>query len=70
MTEVALAQALIAALPTITVGITQLIAWITEVRKAAQQSAAWTPEMESAFLRALEATKTNPAYQPDSPANG
>lgn len=65
MTELALAQALIAALPTISVGVTHLIDWIGAVKKAAQQNAAWTPEMEQAFVNALLATKNDPAYQPD-----
>ena len=52
-------------LPTVTVGIEHLIAWISGVRTAAKQSGEWTPEMETDFLEALIATKNDPAYQPD-----
>lgn len=66
MTEIALANIIVSLLPTITTGITHLIEFVKSVRTAAQQTAAWTPEMESAFLAALKATTTDPAYQPDS----
>ena len=55
-------------LPTMTVGVEQLIAWITSVRTAASQASVWTPELETAFLEALIATKTTPAYQLDPAA--
>lgn len=46
-------------------GFTNLITYVREVRATLKQSAEWTPEMESAFLDALLATKTDLAYQPD-----
>lgn len=55
-------------LPTVTVGIEHLIAWITNLRTAAKQANMWTPELETAFLEALILTKTDAAYQPDAPS--
>ena len=57
---------IIALLPTVTTGVQYLIQWIASIRGAAQQSGIWTPELETAFLDALLATATDPAYQPDS----
>ena len=64
--------AVIAALPTIfelirlaVPGVQNLIQWVLAVRTTLQQNAAWTPELEEAFIASLVATKTDPAYQPD-----
>lgn len=62
----ALVQIIMPLLPTITTGVNHLIAWIQSVRTAAQQANEWTDEMEIAFRKSLEETKTNPAYQPDA----
>ncbi len=55
-------------IPKVEVGVESLIAWVQGLRAAAQQSAVWTPAQETAFLEALIATKTDPAYQPDPKA--
>ena len=64
--------AVIAALPTVlelirlaVPGVANLIAWVLAIRTTLQQSAAWTPALEEAFIASLVATKTDPAYQPD-----
>ena len=54
-------------LPTVETGAEHLWAWVEGVRSAAQQSAEWTPEMESQYRTALIASGKDPAYQPDSP---
>ena len=66
--------AALAALPTIlqlitlmAPGFTHLIKWVMSLRLAASQSREWTEEMETAFITALIATKTDPAYTPDPP---
>lgn len=64
----ALLPGILSMLPTITTGVEKLVALIGSIRGAAQQSGEWTPDLESAFLNALLATKTDPAYQPDKPA--
>ena len=61
----ALLPVILAAIPTITTGVNYLISWVESVRQALKQSGEWTPEMETAFLNSLVATKTDPAYQPD-----
>lgn len=52
-------------LPTVEVGVEQLIAWVSGVRAAAQQSNVWTADQETAYMAALQATKNDPAWQPD-----
>jgi hypothetical protein len=49
-------------------GLQHLIAYVFEVRNVLTQSDEWTVEMQSAFVAALVATKSDPAYQPDAPA--
>lgn len=44
---------LIALIPKMTSGVSELVAFIGSVRIAAKQSNQWTPEMESAFLESL-----------------
>jgi len=43
----------------------QLINWVAAIRKVAQQSEAWTREMEDAFIASLIATASDPAYAVD-----
>ncbi len=62
----ALIAQIIAALPTITTGVSHLIAWLSEVRNATKQTGEWTPELEAKFMDALIDRATSPAYQPDS----
>jgi hypothetical protein len=64
-TALALVQIILPLLPSIETGAVQLWNFINSVRSAAQQSAEWTPALEQAYLAALAATKTDPAYQPD-----
>lgn len=53
-------------LPTIETGVEHLWSWINSVRSAAQQSSEWTEELEAQYRAALQATGSDPAYQPDS----
>jgi hypothetical protein len=46
-------------------GFAHLINWVMAIRPILQQSEAWTPELQEAFLQALLKTKTDPAYQQD-----
>ena len=50
-----------------TPGFVHLINWVMALRVTLKQDAAWTPEFEEAFIAALVATKTDPAYIPDPP---
>jgi len=61
----ALLPGILSLLPTIVTGAEKIIALIGSIRAASQQSGEWTPELEAAFLNALLATKTDPAYQSD-----
>lgn len=61
----ALVPGVLAAIPSMTTGVQQVIALIAAIRTAAIQDGTWTPELDSAFLNALLATKTDPAWQPD-----
>ena len=62
---VAILPTLIQLIPVVTAGVENLIAFIQSIRTAAQQTAEWTPAMESAFLDALLARANSPAYKPD-----
>ena len=66
-TALALVQILLPLLPSIETGAVQLWNFINSVRSAAQQSGEWTSEIEAAYRAALQATSTDPAYQPDKP---
>lgn len=56
---------ILALIPTITVGIEHLFAWILKIREAAQQSGEWTADMENAFVASLIARTKMSMYQPD-----
>jgi len=62
----ALLPSIIALIPSLTVGVEKIITLVMSIRAAAQQSQEWTPALEAAFLEALVATKTNPAYKQDA----
>lgn len=62
---IAIIAQLIPLIPSLTVGVESLIAFIASIRTAAQQSGEWTPELEKAFLDALLARSTSPAWRPD-----
>jgi hypothetical protein len=61
---VILAQLAIQLLPTVSTGVTALIAFIESVRTAAQQSNEWDAATEAAFRAAAFAKTNNPAYKP------
>lgn len=61
-------QTVLAALPSIEVGVGKLIAWVKAVRKALMQNKAWTPELEAAFRAALWAKTGQAQYRPDPKA--
>jgi hypothetical protein len=67
MSEIQLAAQALQYLPTVVTEVEHLWAWIQGVRNASQQTAEWTPEIETAYQRALLARTTAPAYQPDAP---
>lgn len=67
MSEIALAQLALQYLPVVVTDAEKLWTWITSVRAAAQQSTAWTPDMETQYQQALLARSGDPAYQPDAP---
>lgn len=67
-----MAPAIIASLPAIldliskmAPGFAHLINYVSTVRTVLKQSEEWTPELESAFVESLLATKTDPAYRLD-----
>ncbi len=64
----ALLPPLIAEIPAMTSGAAAVIKFISGIRSAAQQSSEWTPELETAFVNALIAKGSSPAWQPDAAA--
>jgi len=60
-----LLPSIIGLIPTLTVGIEHLIAFIMSVRMATMQTKEWTQELEDQFLKALLDTTLQAAYQPD-----
>ena len=62
----ALLPGLIALIPTITTGISSLIAFIAAIRSAAQQSGEWTPELERLFVDNLIAKASTDAWKTDA----
>jgi hypothetical protein len=62
VTAVALAQIIIPLLPTIAGDVSNLVAWISSVRKAAIQNGEWNQQSDAAFRAALEASSQDPAY--------
>ena len=66
MQAAALAQLAIVMLPLIETGVSQFIAWITELRTAVQQSGEWTAAQEAAFRAALLAKTGDAAYGPEN----
>lgn len=65
MTAATLIPIIIAALPAITTGVTELIAWMGTLKAAAQQAGEWTDAQDTAYRAALFAKTTDPAYAPD-----
>lgn len=70
MEGIALAQVILAMLPTITTGAEHLFQFVDRVRTAAQQSEEWTPEMEAAFQRELLRKARAPESLTDSALAG
>jgi hypothetical protein len=67
MLTIALAavQTILPLLPTIGGDVEKVIAWIEDVKSAAQQTGQWTPAIDAAYVAALLATRQNQDYQPD-----
>lgn len=65
MSAAAILALLQQALPFITTGIPELIAWIETLRTAAKQTAEWTDAQDQAFVQALYTTTQDPRYAPD-----
>jgi hypothetical protein len=63
---IALLPGIIALIPTITTGIASLIAFISSIRTAAQQTGEWTPALESLFLDSLIAKGSTDAWKTDA----
>ena len=61
----ALLPGVIALIPTISSGVQSIIALVNSIRKAAQQSGEWTPDLDRQFMDALIATATDPKWQSD-----
>lgn len=62
----ALAQILIPLIPSLIGDVESLVAWITSIRSAAQQSGEWTAKMDGDFRAAvLAAGLADPAFRPD-----
>lgn len=57
---------LIALIPTLSVGVANLISFIASVRSAAQQSGEWTPELEKQFVDTLIARGSTDAWKTDA----
>lgn len=62
----ALLPGLIGLIPTITTGLSSLIAFIAAIRTAAQQTAEWTPALEKLFVDALIAKSSTDAWKTDA----
>lgn len=60
----ALVPLIIQLLPTITVGAEKLVAWIQQIRSAAQQTGEWTDDLEKQYQASLILTASDPAYKP------
>ena len=52
-------------LPKVTVGVTQLVSWISTLRVAAKQDGEWSDEYESAWRAGLLSQNLDPAEIPD-----
>jgi len=63
---VALLPELIKLIPIISTGVGNLIAFIADIRKAAQQSGEWAPQMEKAFIDSLIAKASTDAWKTDA----
>ena len=62
----ALLPQLIALIPLISTGVGELIAFISKIRSAAQQTSQWTPELEAAFINAVLAKGSTDAWKTDA----
>lgn len=50
-------------LPSVTTGVSELIAWINSLKSALQQSGEWTDIMDLQYRQTLYAKTNDPAYQ-------
>jgi len=62
----ALLPGLIGLIPTITTGLSSLIAFIAAIRTAAQQSNEWTPALEKLFVDSLILKASTNAWKTDA----
>jgi hypothetical protein len=62
----ALLPGLIQLIPTITTGISSLIAFIAAIRSAAKQTGEWTTDLEKSFIDALIAKASTDAWKTDA----
>lgn len=65
--NIALATKAIELLPTLTVGVNELIAYINAIRTTFQQTGEWDEDAEQAFRQSLLDAGKDPAFQPDKP---
>ena len=61
----ALLPQIIGLIPTIAVGVKEIVSFVEGVRSAAQQSSEWSPELEKAFMDALIARAKSDAWKTD-----
>lgn len=62
----ALLPQIIALIPTITSGVSNLVKFISDIRAAASQTSEWTPDLEKQFMDALIARASSEAWKTDS----
>ena len=65
MSAIAILELALTLLPKITVGLTEFVAWVATLRKAAQQADEWTADHESMWRDALISQGLDPAEMPD-----
>jgi len=63
---IALAVQIMAAIPSITTSVQNLLNWVASVRAAARQSGEWTDEHEAAFINALLNRRDTRPYKTDA----
>jgi hypothetical protein len=66
----ALLPVVLQAIPTVEVGVENLIAWVHGLRAEAQQSGEWTAAQDAAFLDALAARGGQRAWKGDAALRG
>lgn len=67
MQTIAMLELGLTLLPKVTVGVTEFVTWLSTLRRAVQQAAAWTPEYEAAWRAGLLQHDLTPEEIPDAP---